>query len=155
MDSCLLLFVIYSRLTWKCMIIILDRNQTFILSHIVLLQEGKVYGTKLWNSLSPSIKNLVSFNLFRHHYIQYILAHQQYLYIVYKVWLSILLALSTFLFVLCLFHIFSLEFCLSCLNCFEVTICFANYLNNFIICYCHLVVIQKRKKNIQPTMFDI
>ena len=39
-------------------------------------QSIKVYGTKFWNSLSPSIKNLNSFSLFRHHYTEYILAHQ-------------------------------------------------------------------------------
>ena len=49
-----------------------------IISHRIVArrQSIKIYGTKLWNFLSPSIKNLDSFNLFKHHYIEYILAHQ-------------------------------------------------------------------------------
>ena len=55
-----------------------QKSDIHIISHRIVArrQSIKVYGTKLWNSLSPSIKNLDSFNLFRHHYIEYILAHQ-------------------------------------------------------------------------------
>ena len=85
------------------------------------MQSIKVYGTKLWNFISSSIKNLDSFPLVTHHYAEDILAHQLYLYIVYKLRLSILLALSTFLFELCLFDFISLEGCLSCLICFQLS----------------------------------
>ena len=49
-----------------------------IISHRIAArrQSIQVYGTKLWNSLSTSIKNLDSFPLFRHHYIEYILAQK-------------------------------------------------------------------------------
>ena len=55
-----------------------QKSDIHIISHriVVRRQSIKVYGTKLWNSLSPSLKNLDSFPLFRHHYIEYILTHQ-------------------------------------------------------------------------------
>ena len=55
-----------------------QKSDIHIISHRIVakIQSIKVYGTKLWNSLSSSIKNLDSFPLFRNHYIEYILAHQ-------------------------------------------------------------------------------
>ena len=55
-----------------------QKSDIHIISHrsVARRQSIQVYETKLWNSLSASIKNLNSFNLFRHHYIEYILAHQ-------------------------------------------------------------------------------
>ena len=47
-----------------------QKSDIYIISHRIVARRQiiKVYGTKLWNSLSPSIKNLDSFPLFRHHY---------------------------------------------------------------------------------------
>ena len=55
-----------------------QKSDIHIISHRIVARRKsiKVYGTKLWNSLSPSIKNLDFFSLFRHHYIDYILTHQ-------------------------------------------------------------------------------
>ena len=57
---------------------ITQKPEIDIISHRIVArrQSIKVYGTKLWNSLSPKIKNLKLFSLFIHHDIEYILAHQ-------------------------------------------------------------------------------
>ena len=54
------------------------KSDIHISSHRIVArrQSIKAYGTKLWNSLSSSLKNLNSFLLFRHHYTEYILTHQ-------------------------------------------------------------------------------
>ena len=51
-----------------------QKSAIHTISHRIVArrQSIKIYGTKLSNSISSSIKNLNSFPLFRHHYTEYI-----------------------------------------------------------------------------------